>query len=331
MRALGAAVVVAVAGLLAACSSGHAAGSASSSAAPAIRTVAWDGAVPAALQPEQIRPAGPCPASRLRLVGAGFLFAPDRQGGTGTITLRNIGPGPCRLSGRPQVRLVGAALAPRQQQVPLAAQTPPFPQVLPPLSTLLALPAGGMVTLGVNWRNWCVPGAPARAVAPPKAVRITLPGRGSLDVGYNAVPSCDAPRQPSTVGVQPFQPAPLRTPPWTRSAVKATIEGLGGAPLTGRRGQITRYAVRLTNASRAQLVFTRCPLVVETLAPAGSVEVHQLNCRGAAPLAPGASLRFEMRIRVPMSAPLGNNGLFWELDPAGVQGPQVVSGVNVAG
>jgi hypothetical protein len=66
------------------------------------------------------------------------------------------------------------------------------------------------------------------------------------------------------------------------------------------------------------------------LAPTGHPEVHQLNCRAAGPLPAGGALRFEMRIQIPMDAPAGNNGLFWELDPTGTRGPETTSGVVVA-
>jgi hypothetical protein len=76
--------------------------------------------------------------------------------------------------------------------------------------------------------------------------------------------------------------------------------------------------------------FERCPLVVEMLAPSGRPEVHQLNCRAARPIAPGGSLRFEMRVKIPARAPLGANGLFWELDPVGAGGPEAVSRIVVS-
>jgi hypothetical protein len=118
----------------------------------------------------------------------------------------------------------------------------------------------------------------------------------------------------------------------------------GSAPAPGRaaaagrdvpdrpapRGAELRYAVELRNASPTETIrFERCPIVVETLAPAGRPEAHALNCRGAKPLAPGRSLRFEMRLRVAANAPVGPNGLFWELDPLGAQGPEVASRVVV--
>lgn len=322
--------LVGVAVLLAACSS-----SSGKPAGPA-DLVPWDAAVPTQVAARQVAPAAPCRASRLRVVGAGLLFAPAVSGGTGRLTLRNDGPGACRLTGRPDVLAFGASPEPRQQQVPLPAQAPAFPDVVPPDTTLLALPAGGMATLDIDWRNWCVPVANGarKPPIPPRAVRITLPGgHGSIDAGYNAVPSCDAPGQLSTIGVRPFQPAPLRSAtPWTTGTVQATIQPISGgkAPLTGKRGYEVSFAVQLHNASGTPVRFDRCPLVIEMLAPSGRPEVHQLNCRAASPIASGGSRHFDMRIKIPADAPAGANGLFWELDPIGARGPEAVSRVVVA-
>jgi hypothetical protein len=311
---------------LAACSSGH-------DGAPS-RLVPWDGAVPAQLRVPRQPPAAPCRAARLRVVGKGFQFAPTLSGGMGTVTLRNAGPAACRLTGRPQVRIVGATPAPRQVQSELPPVAPSFPQVAPPDTALEALRAGARATLTVDWRNWCLPRMASKAKpVPPTAVRITLPGTGgSLNAGYNAVPGCDTPGQPSTLGVRPFLPAPLpASPPWHPGASKASItppDGSSGS-LTGTRGAVVRYAVQLRNVSTAPITFDRCPLVVEMLVPASTTEAHKLNCAAAGPITPGGSLRFEMHIAIPPNAPLGNNGLFWELDPTGAQGPQVVSRIVV--
>ena len=69
--------------------------------------------------------------------------------------------------------------------------------------------------------------------------------------------------------------------------------------------------------------------MAEVLAPSGQTEVHQLNCGPAVPIPPSSSLYFEMRIDVPPGAPLGKNGLLWELDPNGVQYPEAVAGLVV--
>lgn len=326
----GAGVVAVVAVALAGCTSAH---SARPSQPP---LVPWTAAVPAQLVAHQVAPAAPCRAARLKVVGTGFLFSPALSGGTGSVTLRNSGPAACRLTGRPAVRVVGASPQPAQRQEPVPGQPAPFPQVLPPASTLQRLPVSATATLTVDWRNWCVPGAAGakKPLTPPKALRVTLAGGlGSLDIGYDAVPSCDAAGRPSVIGVRPFEPAPLHdNAPWTSGVVKASITPLDGgkSPIAGRRGETVRFAVQLRNPSSAPVQIRRCPLIAEMLAPAGTPEVHQLNCAAARPIPPGGSLGFEMRIVVPAAAPTGNNGLFWELDPTGTQSLEVVSRLVVS-
>jgi hypothetical protein len=317
-------LIGALALVLSGCSAGHA-------PAADVRLVPWDDAVPAQLRAASVAPAPLCQASAVKVVGDGFRFAPAISGGTGEVVLRNAGTDACRLTGRPDVRIVGAVPAPDQQQLPLPAQPPAFPTVAPPDSTLAALPPGAAVTLDVDWRNWCVPRS-AQAPVPPQAIRLTLPGgTGTIDVGYDAVPPCDTPGAAATVGVRPFRPAPLATTaPWTSTAVQATIQPMPGGDLGGRRGETARFAVLLRNPSAVPVSFEHCPLIVEMLAPAGQPEAHQLNCGAAARLPAHGSLRFEMRIGVPADAPAGNNGLFWELDPTGGQGPQAMSRLVVA-
>lgn len=313
-------IVLAAAALLVGCSSANRPRSAP--------MVPWADTVPAALRVRAVTPAPPCRAADLRVVGKGFRFDPALSGGTGAATFRNAGRATCRLTGRPLVRLVGAAREPAQRQVPAPAQQPVFPAVQPPATTLLAIPPGGSAVLGVDWRNWCVPGAgrSPKPVVPPRAVRVTLPEGGSVDVGYDAVPACDDPSAPSTVAVRPFVSAPLAAiTPWTDAQLKASIVDSRPAP----RGSTAHFGVRLANVSRATVTFERCPLFVEELAPAAGPAAYQLNCAAATPIPPGGSLTFEMHIQVPTTAPLGNNGLFWELDPTGAQGPEVVSGLTV--
>jgi hypothetical protein len=278
-----------------------------------------------------------CRAAQLRVVGRGFVLAPAPSGATGAAILRNAGPGACRLEGRARVRLVGASPAPRQTQLALPAQPPTFPAVAPPDSLLQSIPAGGRVTLAIAWSNWCVRAAKRRhpRPRPPRAFLVTLRrGGGHLELGYNGVAPCFAPRRPSTIGVRPYQPAALaRTTPWTSQPVAASIEGVTGQPppLHATHGSDLRYAVRLRNLSQTTISFAHCPLVVEMLAPAGGSEAHRLNCAAARALAPGRSETFEMRIAVPASAPTGANGLFWELDPLGARGPEAVARVLVSG
>lgn len=318
------------AGVIAGCSSSRA-----TVAVPPRHVIAWDDAVPSQLQPPRVPPAPACRAAQLRVTGPGFQFVAGGTGGTGAVALRNTGPGRCGLTGYPTVRLVGAPRAPRQRQVNLPARAAGFPEVAEPATSLRAIAPGSTATLSIDWSNWCVPGAAgsAKPQIPPSAVRVSLgKGLGSLNVRYNAVPACDAPGRPSTISVRPFAPAPLpSTRPWTTANVKAAIESADGpgVPLTAKRGQVARFIVRLRNASPVTVRFGGCPLLAEALEPTGQTEIHQLNCRPAGPILPGRSLFFDMRIRVPASAPLGKTGLFWELDPTGAQFPEAVTGLVV--
>lgn len=299
--------------------------------------VHWRDVVAPALRVPQGAAAVPCKASNLKIVGPGFVFQSAPSGAAGAAVLRNAGTAPCRLTGRPDVRFVGAPRQPVQHQIPLPAAVAQFPQVRRPEAALLALQPGDTAVLPLEWSNWCVPGARAvkGKLIPPSAVRVTLPhGGGSLDVPYNAVTPCTRPGAPSTVGVRPFQPPGLpNRKPWTKAALAAkvfTIDG-GAPPLHGVRGNVLRYAIRLRNESQTTVRFRHCPLIAEVLAPQGTVEAHQLNCTGAHPLSPGATIRFEMQLRIPASAPTGVNGLFWELDPLGGQNSEAVARVVVAG
>ena len=102
-----------------------------------------------------------------------------------------------------------------------------------------------------------------------------------------------------------------------------------GQPIHGRRGGTLRFRVVLTNDSATTVRFDRCPAYAQQLVPGGRVEAYTLNCRAAHPIAPGKSLAFAMRLRVPQNAPLGANGLFWELDPFGARAPQVHARVTI--
>ena len=102
-----------------------------------------------------------------------------------------------------------------------------------------------------------------------------------------------------------------------------------GQPIHGRRGATLRFRVVLTNLSRTTVRFDRCPAYVRQLVPRGKVEVYELNCAAAHPIAPGKSLAFAQELRVPKDALIGKNGLFWELDPFGARAPQVHARVTI--
>jgi hypothetical protein len=287
--------------------------------APIGPAVPWTSAQPPVIA-DRAPAAIPCRGTDLA-VERQVTFVPMLNGGIALVTIRNTGSHTCRLAGRPGVRFVKKG-GPKQVQKPVPPTPSDFPEVTYPASALGALRPGESGALTITWENWCDPAIPGKPHVPPSAVRITLPdGRGSLDADYNAVPQCLDPSKPTTIGVSNFQPSLIpQGHAWSRVLLRASIPN---QPVHGKPGGILRFRVVLRNISRTTARFDRCPAYVEQLAPSGRPVVYDLNCQAAHPIKPGKSLAFAIQIHVPATAPVGANGLFWELDPLGAQGPQV--------
>jgi uncharacterized protein DUF4232 len=304
------------------CSSGSGPSAKADASGPA---VAWTSAKPPEIA-ERSPVSTPCRGADLHVAGQ-VKFVPRLQGGIALVVVRNSGSRTCRLTGRPVVTLVKKG---GPVQVNRAVPTTPsnFPETTYPASSLLALRPGDVGALTISWDNWCDRVITGKPHVSPSAVRITLPHhRGSVSADYNAVPSCVDPNAPSTIGVSVFQPSLVRTGrPWSTAFLTATVPG---QPVHAKRGGILRYRVVLKNDSQVTARFTHCPAYIQQLAPRGEVEVYELNCAAAHPIAPGKSLAFEMQVRVPDTSPTGANGLFWGLDPFGSRSPQIHARVTI--
>jgi hypothetical protein len=289
--------------------------------------VPWTSAKPAQVA-ERTAAAAYCRAAELAMPGQ-VRFVSRLDGGIALVAVRNAGTRTCRLTGRPRVRFVKDG-GPAQVQRPIPTTPTQFPEATYPASSLLALRPGESADVTVTWDNWCDPVVKGKPHLPPSALRLTLPGgRGSLDADYNAVPPCLDPTAPTTIGASLFQPSLI--PIGRRSTEAFLSASVRGGPIHGRRGEIAHFQVVLRNLSNTAARFDRCPSYVQQLVPSGKVEVYSLNCRGAHPIAPGESLAFAMQVRVPRDAPLGANGLFWELDPFGARAPALHTRVTVDG
>jgi hypothetical protein len=312
--------------LVLALASGCDSGSKEKPPAAAGPAVPWVASVPPRLVARAPAKAA-CRAAQLTVPGQ-VKFIARLQGGIALVTVRNSGKHACRLTGRPRVRFVKHG-GPRQVQRPIPATPSNFPEVTYPESSLLTLRSGEAAALTVSWENWCDPVVKGVPHVPPSALRIVLPGgRGHLDADYNAVPPCLDPKLPSTIGVSRFQPSLV--PSSGRFFSDAFLAGsVPGQPVHGRRGRLLHFRVVLRNRSRTTATFERCPAYIAQLAPSGRVEAHRLNCAAARPVRPGKSEAFAMRLRVPRNAPLGANGLFWELDPFGSRNPQLHARVTI--
>ena len=88
------------------------------------------------------------------------------------------------------------------------------------------------------------------------------------------------------------------------------------------RGELLSYEVAVTNTGRRVFRFagSSCPMYIEQVVP-GPQQVYVLNCRPAGTLAPGATVLFEMELRIPANAALRNSSLTWELAPKTYQAP----------
>jgi hypothetical protein len=133
----------------------------------------------------------PCNAARLEVRGGRM------GGGTGTahadLYFTNVGSMSCSLSGEPKrvefLRTDGTALA----ITPQGPEPPPVP------AATLGPGVRDAASVAYNWANWCgtTPG--------PLRVRVDLPTGGSVTgpfdgpPGYDLVPRCDQPGQPSSL------------------------------------------------------------------------------------------------------------------------------------
>jgi uncharacterized protein DUF4232 len=251
------------------------------------------------------------------------------QGATGSlvggVNLANLSPRPCSLLGWPRVSFTGAAAHATRWLVVTTARPPTPPDVLQdPIGSLRALRPGKAATVALSWSNWCGPGSQSAGGSgtPPTGLELRLPSGTSLVVSVPGAPRCDVAQAPSTLSVSPFTPATRQLPPSSRLPLRAAIVGSrpvrvkpGLHAFRVRRGSVLHYGVALTNTGRRPFRFRSCPVYREQLAPSVRERAYVLNCGPAGIVAPGATVRFAMELRVPRSAPLGASGLGWELAP----------------
>ena len=229
--------------------------------------VPWTSSQPSELA-ERTPASTPCRSADLAVQGQVDFEAYGNGGGIAVIALRNKGKQACRLDGSPRVKLVKSG-GPQQVNTPI--QRPPliFPDTAYPDSSLLAIRPGEVAGLTVTWENWCDPEIPGKKRLPPSALRITLAnGTGHIDADYNAVPPCRDPKQPSTIGVSPFETAKVKAvAPWTAASVKASVPD---QPVHAKRGELLHFVVVLQNTSRVDRPLRPVPVVCPAARAPGS-------------------------------------------------------------
>jgi len=250
----------------------------------------------------------------------------------GDVELRNAGTTPCALLGHPTISFTGAAARQETWRVRELAASPAPPDVLAdPPGSLRSLAPGKAASVALFWSNWCGPGATPTGSpgASPDALTLRLPSGTTLTVPLSKAPRCDAPQDPSTISVGPFTPAERQLPESSRLPLRVTI--VGNRPVRVKpglrafrvhRGELLRYEVGVANVGAQPFRFasTSCPSYIEQFATEPG-QVYVLNCRPVHAIAPGQTVLFEMQLRIPHGARLGNNSLTWQLAPKTYDAP----------
>jgi hypothetical protein len=300
-------------------------------AVSSVPVVPWIGTKPAR-GPAHPPLAAPCRASQLRA----SLFL---QGATGSFggaaQFTNAGLHACSLVGRPRLSFSGATSRWQVGTLPPGLEPPPSP-LADPIGSLRALAPGKAASVTLWWSNWCgagfqATGNPGRL---PSALLLGLPGGTAVLLKPTQAPRCDQPARPSLISAGRFLPGLRHLPDSSRLPLLATIVGRMPIRVKGNvhafvahRGSVLDYTVVLTNTGSRPFRFRgACPAYVQDFA---TQEAYVLNCRPAGTMLPNASVRFAMRLRVPVRQRLGYNAVGWTLAPFTYDAPETAAPVEV--
>jgi hypothetical protein len=270
--------------------------------------VAWiDKPAPKPWSPKPIQPKPPtmdaprCTATQLR------VGTPTNNGATGmyftTIPLRNISTTPCLLVGTP---------------VRVAAQSPGQPDVVATRGLHLGsggvggdLQPGRRGYLTIETDRDC----PARYATPNvyphniyNSLSVTLPSATTLSLPLKLDVECGL----YTGGLGIRVPPPT-TPPDPRATLQPSIT----SPKHAKPGATFTYVVTLSNPTDSAISLGHCPGYVEWMG-SGDLELAKeslaLDCATVRSIAPGQSVRYQMRMAIAGDATPGVLELTWSLE-----------------
>ena len=101
------------------------------------------------------------------------------------------------------------------------------------------------------------------------------------------------------------------------------------APASVKGGSTLVYYVTIKNTSQSDYRLDPCPNYVEILGAKNAVAEYQLNCSPVGHIAPGASVKFEMKLSLPSTVPLGTMQLQWALLDGRVASPNVHTSIAI--
>ena len=274
------------------------------SAAAASGPVTPPGVVPWADRPAPPEPAASYPPPpHAPACQPGQLRVATVQGGAlagdtliGVVTATNVGRTVCSLVGTPSA---AGLVTTSGRTVPVRLASGRLPG-----GADSDLPPGDQARLTVEYEGG---GSPGCAAIWPRALRLTLPSGGTVEVVKPLFPTVSCP----ALGVGAFYVRGADVPlPMPLDALRVTLH----VPATVRAGTVLAYTVTLSNPTSGPIGLVPCPGYWAHGFVNGESVVHdQLNCDGHTAIAAGQSLTFAMRIPVPDQADPGAP-LYWHLD-----------------
>jgi hypothetical protein len=296
-----------------------------------------------------------CKAKDLHAAIVGGLKYSTGDSRDGEIRLTNTSRRPCSLTELPRLVFTGAAARSVRVSIASPKQRGRVheydPMRMQGTASLRALSRGDAEVIGINWASWCGPGSRRNggreSGAAPDGLAVILSdgNRVVMPLRIHNPPWTDDPVTPGCYG-NPGSASLSITTFWVmrrskltvRLPLHATIPGvkfvnnkLVGPQYRVRQGAVLHYVVALTNTSKRPFRFHTCPPYYEEITSvalySANASIHQrnatlpraayvLNCRRVGTIAPGATVRFAMKLPIPKNAYLGRSALRWVLtDP----------------
>jgi uncharacterized protein DUF4232 len=264
-----------------------------------------------------------CTAAQLKA----NLFLQGAAGNlAGGISIVNRSSQACALVGRP--RLSFGRWQVTRWHLGAAATALPFDPLAPPMRSLRALAPGRHVSVELWWPGICA--AASSSDTGPRGLVLTAPGGGRIRLVGPGFPRCNVPSA-SALQATRFTPYVPQGPPSSALPLEARIVSGGPVSIKGTTltqpsfvahpGSWLSYTVVLTNVGRKPFRFGRtCPAYTEGFGGLRRLQAYVLNCRPVGSIAPGRSVRFAMRIRVPHLA-LSVPAFGWTLAPHSYNAP----------
>jgi hypothetical protein len=256
------------------------------------------------------------------------------------LQLRNRGGSACYVHGFPDVTVLDASGHVLARGIGADGRGtffedgPDVPILLPPGTPDLPAPKlpidstnlKGQAFMNFSWYD-CPPLPQASHIAldlPDGGGRLIIPF--ALQAYYSA--ACgNGQAQGPAVFRGPFSATGVPWPP-AADTIPVTVDI--SAPASVSRGATLVYFVTIRNDGSRDYRLQPCPDYFEFLMGVKNGPTYQLNCPPAGLIAPGRSVKFEMRLAIPSGEPTGSSYINWSLqdrriDPGAAQAPILIT------